>query len=145
VIDAYQDHLLAELHGIDTQSATLAGWREAIVAELRRCRDARGWVDIQRRRVPLPGDVDAEPEGTRPLHGPDLRDAVVAAVYAAGRPVTVSEIHRMLMSCGQRPCGDASKGISNALRVPVATGVVHRLPRGVYAPRGTKGSARAAS
>ena len=143
VIDAYQEHLLAELRAIDTQSATLAGWREAIVGELRRCRDARGWVDIQRRRPPLPGDIDAEPEGTRRVDGADLRDAAVAAIHAARRPVSVSEIHRMLMSCGLRAGGDPSKSISNALRAPVAGGVVCRMAWGVYAPRQQTGSGEA--
>lgn len=135
VINAYQEHLLSELHGIDSQSATLAAWREAIVGELRRCRAARGWVDMQRRRAPLPGDMDAEPDGTRRIDGPDLRDAAVAAIYAAGRPVFLSEIHRMLMSCGLRAGGDPSKSISNALRTPVAAGVVSRVAWGVYASR----------
>jgi hypothetical protein len=143
VIAAYQEHLLAELRAIDTQSATMAGWREAIVAELRRCRDARGWVDIQRRRAPLPGDIDAEPAGTRRVDGPDLRDAAVAAIHAAGRPVSVSEIHRMLMSCGLRAGGDRSKSISNALRAAVAGGVVRRVSWGVYAPTERTGSGEA--
>jgi hypothetical protein len=141
VIRAYQEHLLAELRAIDEQASTLAGCREAIVAELRRCRDARGWVDMQRRRAPLPGDIDAEPDGTRRLDGADLRDAVLGAVYAAGRPVAVTEIHRMLMSCGVRAGGEPSKSISNALRSSVAAGVVGRVAKGVYAAtRGTGGT-----
>ena len=132
VIAAYQDHLLAELHSIDDQAATLAGWRESIVAELRRCRDARGWVDMHRRRAPLPGDVDAEPDGTRPLAGSDLRDAVISAVYAAGRPVMVTEIYRMLCACGVAPAGNRSHDISDALRAPTAAGIVSRIGRGAY-------------
>lgn len=132
VIAAYQDHLLAELRSIDAQAATLAAWRESIVAELRRCRDARGWVDMHRRRAPLPGDVDAEASGTRPLSGTDLRDAVVSAVYAAARPVTLAEIYRMLCSCGVSPAGDRSQRISDALRAPIAAGIVIRIGRGAY-------------
>ena len=132
VIAAYQDHLLAQLRSIDEQAATLAAWRDAIVAELRRCRDARGWVDMHGRRAPLPGDVDAQPEGTRPLVGGDLRDAAVAAIYAARRPVTVTEIYRMLCSWGAAPAGNRSRAISDALRAPVAAGVVIRRARGVY-------------
>jgi hypothetical protein len=134
VIAAYQDHLLAELRSIDEQAATLAAWRQAIVAELRRCRDARGWVDMHRRRAPLPGDIDAVPEGTRPIAGSDLRDAAIAAIYAAGRPVNVTEIYRMLCSWGTTPTGNRSRAISDALRAPVAAGVVVRPARGVYRP-----------
>jgi hypothetical protein len=132
VIAAYQDHLLAELRAIDERSVTLAAWRESIVAELRRCRDARGWVDMHRRRAPLPGDVDAEPDGTRPLSGSALRDAVVHAVYTAARPVTVSEIYRMLCSCGLSPAGNRSQAISDSLRAPIAAGMVTRVGRGAY-------------
>jgi hypothetical protein len=132
IIAVYQDHLLGELHSIDEQAATLAAWREAIVAELRRCRDARGWVDMHRRRVPLPGDIDAAPGGTRPLAGTDLRDAATAAIYAAERPVTLPEIYRMLCSCGLAPPGHRSGRISDALRGPLAAGIVSRVGRGAY-------------
>jgi hypothetical protein len=132
VIAAYQDHLLAELRTIDERSVTLAAWRESIVAELRRCRDARGWVDMHRRRAPLPGDVDAEPDGTRHIAGSELRDAVVDAVYAAARPVTVSEIYRMLCSSGLSPAGNRSHAISDSLRGPIAAGMITRVGRGAY-------------
>ena len=132
VIAAYQEHLLTELRSIDERAATLAAWRQAIVAELRRCRDARGWVDMHRRRAPLPGDVDAEPEGTRPLAGADLRDAVVQAIYVANRPVTLTEIYRMLCACGVDPRGNYSRRISDALRAPLAAGIVSRAGRGAY-------------
>ena len=42
------------------------------------------------------------------IAGSDLRDAVVGAVYAAARPVTVPEIYRMLCSCGVAPAGNRS-------------------------------------
>jgi hypothetical protein len=132
VIAAYQDHVLAELRSIDERAATLAAWREAIVAELRRCRDARGWVDMHRRRAPLPGDVDAEPEGTRSISGAELRDAVVWAIYAANRPVSLAEIYRMLCSCGVAPAGKRSQSISDALRAPLHAGIVSRVGRGAY-------------
>jgi hypothetical protein len=132
VIAAYQDHLLTELRSIDERSVTLAAWRESIVAELRRCRDARGWVDMHRRRAPLPGDVDAEPDHTRRISGSELRDAVVRAVYAAARPVTVPEIYRMLCSCGVSPAGHRSQTISDSLRAPTAAGIVTRVGRGAY-------------
>jgi hypothetical protein len=132
VIAAYQDHLLGELRSIDERAATLAAWREAIVLELRRCRDARGWADMHRRRVPLPGDVDAAPEGTRSISGAELREAVVWAIYAANRPVTNAEIYRMLGSCGLTPAGNRSRGISDALRAPLSAGIVSRVGRGAY-------------
>jgi hypothetical protein len=132
IIAAYQDHLLGELRSIDERAATLAAWREAVVAELRRCRDARGWVDMHRRRAPLPGDVDAEPEGTRSISGAELREAVVWAIYAAGRPVTMAEIYRMLCSCGLSPAGNRSRSISDALRAPLSAGIVSRVGRGAY-------------
>jgi hypothetical protein len=132
VITAYQEHLLGELRSIDERAATLAAWRKAIVAELRRCRDARGWVDMHRRRAPLPGDVDAEPEGTRSISGAELRDAVVSAIYAANRPVTMAEIYRMLCSCGLTPAGNRSRSISDALRAPLSAGIVSRVGRGAY-------------
>ena len=132
VIAAYQEHLLSELRSVDEQAGTLAAWRESIVAELRRCRDARGWVDMHRRRAPLPGDVDAEPEGTRSISGAELRDAVVWAIYAANRPVSLAEIYRMLGACGVTPAGNRSRSISDALRSPLAAGIVNRVGRGWY-------------
>src|SRR5216683_665375 len=64
-IEAIQSELLDELHGIDQQVEALIAHRREVEAELHRCRDAFGRVGYPyARRVPLPGDLDAVPEGT---------------------------------------------------------------------------------
>lgn len=132
-IEALQSELLEELHRIDTLAQDLVWRRQRVVGELRRCRDGLGQVGLHCKRQPLPGDIDTEPDGTIEISGPELRRAVTAMVHAAGAPVDVSQIHRMLLAHGRRPDGRPSQAISNALRPEVAAGRIVRLNRGVYA------------
>ena len=134
-IEEIQRELLDELHSIDEQVQSLIWRRQAVVAELRRCRDGLGHAGTHWKRQPLPGDVDAEPEGTIAIGGPDLRRVVAEIVHGAGKPVDINEIYRMLLAGGHRPAGRFSQAISNALRPEVAAGRILRLDRGLYAPR----------
>jgi hypothetical protein len=133
-IQEIQAELVDELHRIDAAVQDLVMQRLDVTTELRRCRDGLGHVGTHLKRVPLPADVDIRPEGTIEIRGADLTQAVTAMVRAAGRPVTVGEIHRMLLAHGRRPAGRASQAISNALRPEVAKGRVVRVSRGVYGP-----------
>jgi hypothetical protein len=133
-VEEIQAELLDDLRTIDGEVQELVWRRQAVVAELRRCRDAlSGAATKYTRRVPLPSDVDAEPEDTRPLTGTNLREAAAAMVHAAARPVTVTEIHRMLLAHGMRATGRYAKAISDVLRVEVAAGRLVKVDRGVYA------------
>jgi hypothetical protein len=133
-VEEIQTELLDDLRTIDDEVQALVWRRQAVVAELRRCRDALSGAPTKyTRRVPLPGDVDAEPEDTRLLTGTNLREAAAAMVRAAARPVTVTEIHRMLLANGMRAAGRYAKAISDALRAEVAAGRVVKVYRGVYA------------
>jgi hypothetical protein len=128
-----QAELLDELHRLDAAAQDLVWRRQAVVTELGRCRDALGHAGTHWKRDPLPADVDTEPEGTIDIRGQDLRHAVTAVMRAAGAPVDVGQIHRMLLAHGRRPAGRPSQAISNALRAELAKGRVVRLDRGVYA------------
>jgi hypothetical protein len=131
-IQEIQTELLDELHRIDAAAQDLVVRRHEVVAELRQCRDGLGRVGTHFKRAPLPADVDALPEGTTAIAGPDLTQAVTAMVQAAGRPVSLSQIHRMLLAHGLHPAGRPSQAISNALRPEVAARRVVRLQRGIY-------------
>jgi hypothetical protein len=135
-IEEIQAELLEELHRIDAEATTLVARRANVVAELRRCRDAFGGIGSHRiKRVPLPLDIDAIPEGTRPIGGAALREAIAAVVQRADHPLRVNEIHRMLLAWGLNPKGRPSKAISDALRAEVRAGRVLRLLRGLYGAR----------
>jgi hypothetical protein len=43
-----------------------------------------------------------------------------------------TEIYRMLGACGVAPAGNPSHDISDALRAPIAAGIVNRIGRGAY-------------
>jgi hypothetical protein len=127
-----QQELVNELETVEAELLRLSTRRSAIVAELRRCRDAFGYADMHHRRFPLAGDIDAVPENTREIAGSELRGAVAEMVRIASRPVTVEEIYRMLLAHGLRPAGYHAEKISNALRAEVKAGRVLRLARGMY-------------
>jgi hypothetical protein len=134
-IDDIQAELLQQLSEVDTEVQALVARRQDIVADLLRCRDARGRVGYRRRgRVPLPADVDAIPEGTTPVCGRELREAIATVLRGVDRPVNISEIHRMLLARGLTTEGRASKAISDALRTEVVAGRLTRLERGLYGP-----------
>jgi hypothetical protein len=133
-IEAVQAELLEELGGIDGQVEALIRRRREIEAELHRCRDAfgRGGGYAYVRRVPLPGDLDALPEGTRPISGRDLREVASQLVAESDRPLAISEIHRMLLAHGLHAEGRPSKAISDALKAEVTAGRLVRTRRGAY-------------
>lgn len=132
-----QAELLAELQEIDAEIHRLADRRSVVVDGLRRCRDAiSGPKTPHIKRDPLPRDVDTEPRGTVELRGHELRDAIRHVLRAAGRPMTLGEIHRGLLARGLHPPRRASKTISDALAVEVRQGRVERLRRGEFEATG---------
>jgi hypothetical protein len=72
------------------------------------------------------------PEGTTPISGRELREAIAMVLRDVGRPVNINEIHRMLLARGLTTEGRASKAISDALRTEVMAGRLTRLERGIY-------------
>jgi hypothetical protein len=134
-IEAIQQKLVEEMRDIDRQVQAFINRRRELELELHRCRDAFGVKYYPYpHRLPLPGDIDAVPVGTRAVSGRELRELVSQMVVASNRPLTISEIHRMLLARGLHPEGRASKAISNALQVEVTAGVVVRVRRGTYGP-----------
>ena len=132
-IEAIQDELLQQLRAVDAEVEALIARRLQIVTELRRCRNAFGHVGHwNRRQVPMPGDIDAVPEGTRPIARPELRELVRRLLQESNRPLHLSELHRMLLAHGLHPEGHPTKAISDALRAEVAAGRVVRMGRGLY-------------
>jgi hypothetical protein len=133
-IEAIQAELVEELTILDEQVQTLTLRRLEIVAELRRCREAFGRVGYRYcgGRIPLPGEVDALPEGTHDVRGHELREMVTRLLKESNRPLTLGEIHRMLLACGLNTVGRPSKAISDALRAEVKAGRVVRTRRGTY-------------
>ena len=132
-----QAELLAELQEIDAEIQRSADRRSVVVDGLRRCRDAISGPETPHiKRDPLPRDVDTEPRGTVELRGHELRDAIRHVLRAAGRPMTVGEIHRGLLVRGFRPARRASKSISDALAVERRRGRVERLRRGEFEATG---------
>jgi hypothetical protein len=128
-----QAELLQQLGEVDAEVEGLVARRQDIVADLRRCRDALGRQGYRRRgRVPLPADVDAVPDGTTPISGTELREAIAAVVRGVGRPVSIDDIYRMLLARGLNTTGRPSKAISDALAIEVDAGRVRRVDRGVY-------------
>jgi hypothetical protein len=137
-IEEIQRGLVDELTTLDAEVQQLIRRRQEIVADLHRCRDAFGGIGGRElRRVPLPDEVKAAPCGTTPVSGRVLRDVSKRMVLEAGRPVSLTDIHRMLLASGISPPGQPTKGISDALRPEVAAGRIVRLSRGVYALAGS--------
>jgi hypothetical protein len=62
----------------------------------------------------------------------DLRRRLVDLLHALHEPVSGRDLRRLLTASGVRPAGAASKAIGNALRQPIAQGVVERVGRGQY-------------
>jgi hypothetical protein len=133
-IEDIQAELLQQLGEVDAEVQALVARRHDIVADLRRCRDALGRQGPGRRgRLPLPADVDTAPEGTTPISGTELRQAIATVVKEVDRPVSVDEIYRMLLARGLSTKGRPPKAIGDALAVEVAAGRLRRVDRGVYA------------
>ena len=129
-----QSALVDALRALAAEVDRLVEQRREIVEGLRLCRDAIGGVGIHwMPRDPLPGEVDAKPEGTRPLRGRELRGAMRQVLAFSERPLTVDELHRGLLARGVRPAGRASKCISDALRWEIRRGSVVQVRRGEYA------------
>jgi hypothetical protein len=132
-IEAIQAELVAELQTLDAEVERLVARRTEIVDDLRRCRDAFGAGCKWLRRVPLPGDVDAVPAGTRPVAGRDLGEVLLEILRSAERPMGLYELHRSLLAYGRRVEGRPSHTLSNALRSAVVRGEAIRVRPGVYA------------
>jgi len=133
IIRARQAELIDALREVDAEVDRLVARRTEIVEGLRICRDAIGGVGIHwMPRDPMPGEVDAVPEATRPLGGADLRAALRQVLACSDRPLTVAELHRALLARGLRPAGRASKCISDALRWELRRGSVEQVRRGEY-------------
>ena len=132
-IEVIQADLIARLSAIDAEIEHLLGRRNAVVGDLRRCRDALGGIGNKwLRRLPLPSEVDAEPEGTILIAGLDLRHTLVELLRSAERPLSLSELYRALLARGRRVDGRPPHALSNALRTAVRYGEVRRLRPGVY-------------
>ena len=132
-IEGIQADLIAELWGVDREVERLLRRRHEVVADLRRCRDALGGIGNKwLRRIPMPSDVDAEPEGTAPIAGSDLREMLVELLRSAERPLSLSELYRALLARGRRVAGRPSHTLSNALRTAVRYGDARRTRLGVY-------------
>jgi hypothetical protein len=137
-IEAIQADLTARLKAIDVEIDRLTGRRSEVVVDLRRCRDALGGIGNKwLRRFPLPGEVDAEPEGAIPIDGADLRETIVELLRSAERPLSLSELYRALLARGRRVEGRPPHTLSNALRTAVRYGDVRRLRPGVYEAAGS--------
>jgi hypothetical protein len=86
-----------------------------------------------RPELPGPPAIPPPVSDARPLSGRPLRQAVVAALMAAGRPLTLTEIHRALHISGYRLTSDhAVKQLGDALRYEEQRGGVRRVARGTY-------------
>jgi hypothetical protein len=130
---ALQAETVDALHDVEADLQRLAARRQHLVEDLRRCRDALGGLNPRfRRHLPLPADVDAVPDGTKPLAGARLREAIVTLLAGSGRTMTVPEINRLLLAHGLRPARAPSEAIPNALRTEVRRGRVKRVGRGRY-------------
>jgi hypothetical protein len=125
--------LLEELSALDRQVDLLVRRRHEITEELRTCRDAMGGIGNKwMPRDPLPGELDAEPSGSRTVAGRELRSALRQLLARSPRPLSIDEIHRGLLARGLRPEGRASKAISDALRWEIRNGRAGQVRRGEY-------------
>jgi hypothetical protein len=129
-----QTELVQQLNDVDDDLDELLEERRQIVAELRDVRDGIGGVGSKlHRRDPLPSDVDAVPEHTKPLPTSQLRPVLVAVLRrSSGVDMTTEELYRALLVRGVRPVGRPSKSISDALRTEIKLGRVLRTGRGSY-------------
>ncbi len=128
-----QTELLEELSDIDRDVQELVDRRAVVTALLVRCRDAMGGIgNPYIPRVPLPTEIDAEPSGTQPVSGPELRSALRHILRTAGRELTIGELHRGLLARGMRAPDPTSHSISNALGVEVGRGTIRRTRPGAY-------------
>lgn len=66
------------------------------------------------------------------LSGVELRDALVELLVITGTPLSVKELHRLLVAHGVKVPGRPTQVISNALRVEVGRGRVERVGWGAY-------------
>ena len=91
----------------------------------------------RRPEVPGPAAVPPPVLDARPLHGRALRRVVVAALGAAGRPLTLTEIRRALHLSGYVLASDQPvKQLGDALRYEERLGRVRRVERATYAAAG---------
>jgi hypothetical protein len=129
---AVQRALLLRLGRVDAEVEALVSERGEITGDLRELRrllsPSRKW----RKRVPLPGELDAVPAGTQEVRGAELRRALAMLLAGQSSPRRIPELYRLLLAVGLRPRGRPSKAISDALRAELRRGAVVRTGRGEY-------------
>jgi hypothetical protein len=86
---------------------------------------------LRRRRAGIDDPVDTGDVGVV-LAGEELRNALVDLLEIIGEPLSVRELHRLLVAHGVGVGGRASQSISGALRVEVSRGRVERVGWGEY-------------
>ena len=86
--------------------------------------------------VPGPAAIPAPVQDAQPLRGRALRRAVLESLRHAGRPLTLTEIHRSLHLSGYRLTSEHPvKQLGDALRYEELQDRVRRIERGTYAAR----------
>jgi hypothetical protein len=86
--------------------------------------------------VPGPAPIPPPAPGAQPLRGRALRRAVLAALKGAGRPLTLTEIHRALHLSGYCLASEHPvKQLGDALRYEELQDRVRRIARGTYEAR----------
>jgi hypothetical protein len=87
----------------------------------------------RRPEVAGPSPIPPPVAGAQLLRGRPLRRAVLASLNEAGRPLTLTEIHRSLHLSGYQLRSDhAVKQLGDALRYEEQRGRVRRVARGTY-------------
>jgi hypothetical protein len=87
-----------------------------------------------RPEVPGPPAIPPPVSDAKPLCGRPLRRAVIAALAAAGRPLTLTEIRRALHLSGYVLTSEQPvKQLGDALRYEERRGGVRRVERATYA------------
>jgi hypothetical protein len=90
----------------------------------------------RRPDVPGPAPIPPPAHEAQPLHGRALRRAALASLSDAGRPLTLTEIHRALHLSGYRIVSDHPvKQLGDALRYEEQQDRVRRVARGTYESR----------
>jgi hypothetical protein len=93
------------------------------------------------RKTRRPGVAGPDPippplPNAQPVHGRGLRQAVLRSLTDAGRPLTLTEIHRALHLSGYRLGAERPvKQLGDALTYEERNGRVRRVARGTYEAR----------
>jgi len=141
------------LQHADTDMAELIGRRADLAARIHTCNRALAGTGLLAPHESWAGDrlfwpravaytdpLDesggrGEPGGRelRELSSAELQVVLVELLQRADRPLTLTDLRRLLAAHRVRPSGpDPSKAMANALRRPVRLGLVERYHRGCY-------------